>query len=101
MRASTDTRVFLVPQDESGESDLQDRWKGLVNQDCPDMHDKEFVSKLCRRGFVYLEVPGVFLPIYRTVEHTCEFLRLPDNYWVRKFSLVHSRTASHRRLIDA
>ncbi|KAH0946713.1 hypothetical protein HN011_000357 [Eciton burchellii] len=93
-------RHFTV--DSRPDSELQDKWKGLVNKDCPDMMDtRTLASKMCRPGFVYLEVPGVFLPIYRAVEHICELLQLQKTRWERKMSFMHLRMAPHRRLIDA
>ncbi|RLU27080.1 hypothetical protein DMN91_000879 [Ooceraea biroi] len=87
---------------ETKDSELKDKWKELVNKDCPDMSNKEvLISQMCRPGFVYLEVPGVFLPTYKLVEHTCELLQLQTTYWKRKLSFVHTKTASHRQLIDA
>jgi len=91
-----------VPQDERPDGELQDKWKDLMNKDCPDMMDtRALASNMCRPGFVYLEVSGVFLPVYRTIEHTCKLLQLQKTHWERKMSFMHSRMAPHRRLIDA
>jgi hypothetical protein len=101
---SSSMNIFTrdASQDSRPDSELQDKWKGLVNKDCPDMMDtRTLASKMCRPGFVYLEVPGVFLPIYRAVEHICELLQLQKTHWERKMSFMHLRMAPHRRLIDA
>ncbi|XP_077272984.1 uncharacterized protein LOC143903334 isoform X2 [Temnothorax americanus] len=84
------------------ESDLQDKWKKLLNRHCPDMSDTEaLASKLCRRGFAYLEAPSIFLPIYRKVQHECDIVQLPDDYWSLKLTFLHARAARHRKLIDS
>ncbi|KAL6262431.1 hypothetical protein P5V15_007516 [Pogonomyrmex californicus] len=83
------------------ESDLQDDWKGLINYNCPDMKDSDTVaSKLCRPGFAYLEVPAVFLPIYRKVQHECDIVQLPDDYWSVRLAFPHARASQYRKLID-
>lgn len=84
------------------ESDIQADWQELLNYDCPDMMDSEtLASKLCHPGFVYLEVPAIFLPIYRQVQHECVIVQLPDNYWSLRLAFVHARAAQHRKLIDS
>lgn len=91
-----------MQQDGLPESDLQADWKELLNYDCPDMKDSEaLTSKLCRPGFAYLEAPAVFLPIYRKVQHECDIVQLPDDYWSVKLTFLHARSAQHRKLIDS
>ncbi|KMQ90753.1 glutamate receptor delta-2 subunit-like protein [Lasius niger] len=93
-------RYFTV--DGSEEGDLQAIWKGLMNDDCPDMKDSAtLASKLCRPGFVYLEAPAIFLPIYHKAEHNCHMIQLPDTYCPLKLAFLHARVAQHRRLIDS
>ncbi|XP_028049514.1 uncharacterized protein LOC105835450 [Monomorium pharaonis] len=83
------------------EGDLQDDWKELLNHDCPDMRDSEAVAaKLCSPGFAYFEAPAVFLPVYRKVEHECDIVQLPDNYWSVRLAFLHARASQHRKLID-
>ncbi|XP_072748556.1 uncharacterized protein [Anoplolepis gracilipes] len=82
------------------EGELQLNWKGLVNNNCFDLKDKEFASKLCRPGFVYLEMPALFLLIYHKVKHNCQLIQLPDTYWKQRVAFIHARVAQHRQLID-
>ncbi|KAL6422562.1 hypothetical protein ACFW04_010660 [Cataglyphis niger] len=92
-------RHFTVDRTEEG--DLLDDWKGLVNNDCPDMKDSaSYASKLCRPGFVYLEAPAIFQPIYHKVEHNCHMIQLPETYWSVRLTFLHTRTAQHRQLFD-
>ncbi|GAB1862256.1 hypothetical protein CAJAP_03335 [Camponotus japonicus] len=92
-------RYFTVDGLEEG--DLQAVWKGLVNNDCPDMKDgTTFASKLCQSGFVYLEAPAIFLPIYHKVEHNCHMIQLPNTYWSLRLVFIHARISQYRRLID-
>ncbi|KAM0734686.1 Glutamate receptor ionotropic, kainate glr-3 [Formica fusca] len=92
-------RYFTV--DRLAKGDLLDHWKGLVNNDCPDMEDSaNFASKLCRPGFVYLETPAIFQPIYHKVEHNCQMIQLPETYWSVRLAFLHARVAQHRRLFD-
>ncbi|XP_070529585.1 uncharacterized protein [Cardiocondyla obscurior] len=87
--------------DKLPDSDLQTHWKELLNSDCPDMRDREALpSKLCRPGFAYLEAPAIFLPIYHKVQHECDIVQLPENYWSLKLTFLHARAARHRKLID-
>lgn len=91
-----------MQQDRLPESELKADWKGLLNYNCPDMRDSEtLASKLCRPGFVYLEAPAIFLPIYRKVQHECDIVQLPDNYWSVRLTFLHARSARHRKLIDS
>lgn len=91
-----------MQQDRFLESDLQAEWKDLLNHNCPDMKDSEnLVSNLCRPGFAYLEAPAIFLPIYRKVQHKCDIVQLPDNYWNIRLTFLHARSAQHRKLIDS
>lgn len=90
-----------ILQDRTEEGDLLDDWKGLVNNDCPDMKDSaSYASKLCRPGFVYLEAPAIFQSIYHKVEHNCHMIQLPETYWSVRLAFLHTRTAQHRRLFD-
>ncbi|XP_025986520.1 uncharacterized protein LOC105205239 isoform X2 [Solenopsis invicta] len=87
--------------DGSPEGDLQDEWNELLNYDCPDMRDREAVaSNLCRPGFAYFEAPAVFLPIYRKVQHECDIVQLPDNYWSVRLAFLHARASQYRKLLD-
>lgn len=91
-----------MQQDGLPESDLRADWKELLNHDCPDMRDPEILaSKLCRPGFVYLETPAIFLPIYRKVQHKCNIVQLPDDYGIVRLTFLHARSARHRKLIDS
>ncbi|XP_067214212.1 uncharacterized protein [Linepithema humile] len=82
-------------------SDFHKEWKGLINKGCPDMRDSAtLLSKLCRPGFAYLELPEIFLSHYKKIESKCNIVQLPDNYWRIKLAFLHARTAQHRQLID-
>nr|XP_012230506.1 PREDICTED: uncharacterized protein LOC105676878 [Linepithema humile] len=82
-------------------SDFHKEWKGLINKGCPDMRDSAtLLSKLCRPGFAYLELPEIFLSHYKKIESKCNIVQLPDNYWRIKLAFLHARTVQHRQLID-
>ncbi|XP_054008871.1 uncharacterized protein LOC128892454 [Hylaeus anthracinus] len=81
--------------------EVKKEWKKLVNNDCPDMRDISTLdSQLCKPGLAYLEVPDVFLPIYRRVQHACRIVQTPHHYWRLKISFLHARFAEHRNLIN-
>ncbi|XP_076627733.1 glutamate receptor ionotropic, kainate 5-like [Colletes latitarsis] len=81
--------------------EVKKEWKNLVNNCCPDMRDTSALdSQLCKPGFVYLEVPDVFLPIYRRIQRVCHIVQTPDHYWSMKVAFLHARFSEHRRLID-
>lgn len=91
-----------MQQDGFSESDLRAEWKNLLNHNCPDMIDSEnLASSLCRPRFAYLETPAIFSPIYRKVQHECDIVQLPDDYWSVKITFLHARSAGHRNLIDS
>ncbi|XP_076381342.1 putative glutamate receptor isoform X2 [Megalopta genalis] len=88
--------------DGSPRGELKKEWRDLVNNECPDMRNATALDsrRLCDRGFAYLEVPDVFLPIYRRARTECRIVRTPGSYWSLKISFLHARFGDHRRLID-
>ncbi|KAK2588945.1 hypothetical protein KPH14_001800 [Odynerus spinipes] len=81
--------------------ELMPEWKGLVNEDCPDVRDLfTLSSKLCRPGFVYLEGPDIFLSIYHQVQDQCRYVKLPHAYWRLKLAFQHARASEYRKVID-
>nr|XP_031832988.1 uncharacterized protein LOC116427137 [Nomia melanderi] len=81
--------------------EMKQEWRDLVNNGCPDMRDTGTLdSKLCNHGFAYLEVPDVFLPIYRRVRNACRIVQTPRRYWRMKISFLHARFGEQRRVID-
>ncbi|KYN10106.1 hypothetical protein ALC57_17796 [Trachymyrmex cornetzi] len=57
-------------------------WKGLLN-------------------YAYLETSAVFLTIYHRIQHECNIVQLPNDYWSVRLAFRHARAAQHRKLIDS
>ncbi|XP_014472432.1 PREDICTED: uncharacterized protein LOC106743273 isoform X2 [Dinoponera quadriceps] len=88
--------------DGSLQGEIQDDWKGLLNDGCPDMStdSANLIPELCNPGFVYLEVPNIFRFTYHKAQRNCSIVQLPEIYWSRRLAFLQTKSAQHRHLIN-